>query len=56
MYVDADFVRAETLVLDGAPVELLVTRTMPLDEAEEAFAVADGGAEIKVQFSFPVGG
>jgi len=54
MYVDGDFLRAEALVRDGAPVELLVTRTMPLDAATEAFAVADGGAEIKVQFSFPV--
>jgi 2-desacetyl-2-hydroxyethyl bacteriochlorophyllide A dehydrogenase len=49
LYGDADFRRAEDLLVGGLPVEQLITREFPLVDAAEAFRVAVAGDEIKVQ-------
>ena len=50
MYTREDMLSAMHLIADGAvDAEPLVTKTMPLEQAADAFAAADAGGEIKVQ-------
>jgi threonine dehydrogenase-like Zn-dependent dehydrogenase len=49
MYTREDMLSAMNLIADGAvDAESLVTKTMPLEQAADAFAAADAGGEIKV--------
>lgn len=48
MYTGEDVQRAIDLVSAGAPVQRLVTAELPLDRVADAFALAEGGNEIKV--------
>jgi 2-desacetyl-2-hydroxyethyl bacteriochlorophyllide A dehydrogenase len=49
LYSDADFRRAEDLLVGGLPVEQLITHEFALGDAAEAFRAALSGEEIKVQ-------
>jgi 2-desacetyl-2-hydroxyethyl bacteriochlorophyllide A dehydrogenase len=52
MYTREDVVEAMRLIAEGeVDASSLVTRTLPLDQAAEGFAVADAGSEIKVHLA-----
>jgi 2-desacetyl-2-hydroxyethyl bacteriochlorophyllide A dehydrogenase len=52
MYTREDMLRAMSLIADGqVEVGRLVTTTLPLEQAAEAFALADSGSEIKVHLT-----
>ena len=49
MYTREDMRSAMSLIADGTvDAASLVTKTLPLDQAADAFAAADAGSEIKV--------